>query len=422
MNREETIALWQKGKGAWNTWARAMLAERKRLEESGEWEQKQGDWEERAGADFEGHAFENDADFCEYIFPGHVNFSEATFSDSVCFGGAIFCDGAGFVKVKFSGDVWFAWATFVGFSGFPDSTFSGTVDFSETTFYDDAVFSKATFSDDAGFINVTFYGDADFRSVTFSDTAYFIGGTFGKSLTLRSAVFEKPMLCKNARFCGDTTFWGMRADGGFDLQDARFVQVPDFRQASFREAIGLDEVKIRVPITLTGPDGKDITYTPPDLTGQDAARWRALRRMAAQAGDHVQEAEFFAQELQAHRGYADKPHTSARWWLGWGYQIGSDFGRSAPLPFLWLSNLVVWFSLLYAWLGEGFQVGRAALLSLKNALPFLFVGQDTGGLYDALYPHGVPLGVTALGAFETFCGGVLVFLLILGARYTLRVR
>ncbi|HBH26023.1 MAG TPA: hypothetical protein DDX54_01260 [Rhodospirillaceae bacterium] len=201
----------------------------------------------------------------------------------------------------------------------------------------------------------------------------------------------------------------MKCNGWLQLRDSIFLQPPDFTQASFREPPRLDTLRIEPPEGYkAGPE--------------DAARWRALRRMAAQAGDHVQEAEFFAQELQAHRGYADKPHTSARWWLGWGYQIGSDFGRSAPLPFLWLSNLVVWFSLLYAWLGEGFQVGRAALLSLKNALPFLFVGQDTGGLYDALYPHGVPLGVTALGAFETFCGGVLVFLLILGARYTLRVR
>ena len=40
MNREETLALWKQGKEAWNSWAEGMLAQRKKLEEAGEWAAK----------------------------------------------------------------------------------------------------------------------------------------------------------------------------------------------------------------------------------------------------------------------------------------------------------------------------------------------------------------------------------------------
>ena len=38
MTRDETIALFLQGREAWNAWAEAMLAERKALEEAGEWD------------------------------------------------------------------------------------------------------------------------------------------------------------------------------------------------------------------------------------------------------------------------------------------------------------------------------------------------------------------------------------------------
>jgi hypothetical protein len=38
MNREETLALYARGKEAWNAWAEDMLAKRKALEEAGTWE------------------------------------------------------------------------------------------------------------------------------------------------------------------------------------------------------------------------------------------------------------------------------------------------------------------------------------------------------------------------------------------------
>jgi hypothetical protein len=40
MTRDETIALFLKGKDAWNAWAEDMLAQRKALEESGQWQFK----------------------------------------------------------------------------------------------------------------------------------------------------------------------------------------------------------------------------------------------------------------------------------------------------------------------------------------------------------------------------------------------
>lgn len=272
------------------------------------------------------------------------------------------------------------------------------------------------------FDHAIFFGKARLNRATFRNAAQFDHTEFHKDLTFHSSVFEKLANLGQARFCGDTTFWSMRADEGFDLEGTAFVRTPDFRQASFREAIGLDDVRIRVPITLTDPEGKAVTYTPPALTGDDAPRFRALRRMATQAGDHVREAEFFAQELRAHRGHADKWYTSARWWLGWGYQILSNFGRSVALPIVCMLNTWLWGAVIYACLGQDFQIGAALLFSAQNLAPVLFVGQDMAWAHKVLYGDAPTPWVDTLGALETLVGGGLLFLLILGARYTLRVR
>ena len=37
MNKEESLALYKKGREAWNAWAREMLAQREKLMETGQW-------------------------------------------------------------------------------------------------------------------------------------------------------------------------------------------------------------------------------------------------------------------------------------------------------------------------------------------------------------------------------------------------
>lgn len=91
MNKEETLALWQKGKDAWNAWAHQMLARRAEMERDGTWaasrnvlghegpgDEATAGWMDEAAADFEGQAFEAVADFRGFL-SGAAKFENATF-------------------------------------------------------------------------------------------------------------------------------------------------------------------------------------------------------------------------------------------------------------------------------------------------------------------------------------------------------
>ena len=98
MNQAESLALFGQGRAAWNAWAEQRLAERRKLEEAGDWT---GDsdlheqdittlaWHDAATADFSGHKLEGMADF---VFPGEARFSNATFSGDAWFRAAA-CKG-----------------------------------------------------------------------------------------------------------------------------------------------------------------------------------------------------------------------------------------------------------------------------------------------------------------------------------------
>lgn len=73
MNKEESLALLEQGRDAWNAWAEDLLAERERLEAVGEWETAKEEWEDRAQVDFEGHEFEIGVDFDSFVSPTGPN-------------------------------------------------------------------------------------------------------------------------------------------------------------------------------------------------------------------------------------------------------------------------------------------------------------------------------------------------------------
>ena len=110
MNQKESLALFGRGQVAWNAWAEQRLAERRKLEEAGDWT---GDsdlheqdittlaWRHAATADFSSHEFEGMADFSSFVFPGDALFYKATFLSDVQFRNA-----------AFSGEAWFSEAAF----------------------------------------------------------------------------------------------------------------------------------------------------------------------------------------------------------------------------------------------------------------------------------------------------------------------
>jgi len=386
MNKAETLALFAQGKEAWNEWAGRMLAERKALEEKGEWSEgwPKNDateaWHCAARADFTGHCFTQEADFSAFVFLGEADFSpvesknsagknimiptrfemaakfdEATFSEAARFVEATFLGKAVFNEATFSGHAAFDGATFSGKAGFfkatfseytvfRGATFSGTAWFAEATFSGEVEFSGATFSRIAMFNVAKFSMAADFDEVTFSMSASFFKAAFSWCAGFQLTRFEGYTNFDQARFEKVAGFVAIEGKSFFSLRRVTFKEAPEFEQAHFSEAPMLDASRF--------PD-KAVPGTSP--------RWRALKRLAVQGHDHEREQFFFAQELKSLRGETDwllpRPWNlfrgapvwqgGARYWLGLGYQCFSDFGRSMALPVVWWGVLTAFFALVY---------------------------------------------------------------------------
>jgi hypothetical protein len=96
VNKEETLALYEQGRDAWNAWAEKMLADRTALEAAGA-------WKNASKAYFEEHSFDTEADFRGFIFPGDAGFGGATFRGTAWFGLSVFNCSADFTNAVFQG-------------------------------------------------------------------------------------------------------------------------------------------------------------------------------------------------------------------------------------------------------------------------------------------------------------------------------
>jgi len=415
MNKEESLALFAKGRDAWNAWAKKMFDEREALEADGAWVEGPTDadrneatraWHAAAAADFSKHVFRSRADFSGFVFRGDARFNGATFKGNVLFDKATFAGDAWFNEATFTGDALFNEATFTGGEGFDTATFTGNACFSAATFTRDARFQRATFKGDAwfneatftdaGFGRATFAGQAWFGEATFAGQAWFHEATFAgqawfhEATFTRSAVFEKATFTgavlfgaatftddarfsqavfegfgafDRAKFARSANFRAVEAKSMFSLAGATFLEVPDFIQAHFAEAPRLDDSRIEPwrfwPITLARVKAR--VADNPDL----AARWRALKRLAIQGQDHAREQAFFKGELKARRWSEDKPW-HAVFWFGVFYQLLSDFGRSPWRPLCWWGLSVLFFAILY--LGQHPVLAKDRLSGISWAL------------------------------------------------------
>ena len=454
MNKEESLALFSQGRAAWNTWAEERLAERRKLEEAGDWIEdpdpdKQNDamraWHEAATADFSGHEFEDVADFSGFVFPGralflvaafsgyagfrkatfsgdaefseaafsgYAGFSEATFSGDAGFYKAAFSGNAGFHRATFSGDAKFREAAFKGNAGFSEAAFSDDADFSEAAFSGDADFSEAAFSGDAWFQKAILSGNAEFREAAFSEYAGFRETAFKSYTEFHEANFSKMANFIQTDFTGVTSFVRCRFEEyadyraaqvsrGFSLTQAWFGQVPNFTQARFAESPELDAIHIEPqrgwPRGLA--DFKTLLKGDADL----AALWRALKRLAVAAHDHDRELLFWKGEVIARRWSVDKPW-HALFYFGLFYGWLSDFGRSVMRPLIgWALGLLVfaWYYLSLhlrdGWpceVGPGNTFTAALGLSLRNAL--VLPGSGSATKLDQIYAclYGIHGGAT----------------------------
>ena len=480
MNKKESLALFKQGRAAWNIWAEGRLAERRKLEEAGDWIEdsdpdKQNDamraWHETATADFSGYEFKV-ADFSGFTFPGPALFRAAAFSCDAGFYKAAFSGNAGFYRATFSrnaefreaafsgnatfhaaafkGDAGFHKATFSRNAEFREAAFSGNTDFREAAFKGNAGFHKAAFSDNAWFDAAVFKGDAGFREAAFNGYSEFHAANFSKTASFMQTDFTGFTSFDHCRFEDYADYRAAQAfkGKGFSLIQTRFRQVPNFTQARFEESPELDAIHIEPrrgwPRGLA--DFKTLLKGDADL----AARWRALKKIAVAAHDHDCELLFWKGEVLARRWSVDKPW-HALFYFGLFYGWLSDFGRSVARPLIgWALGLFV--SFLYylskhsgdsclCEVGPGNAPMAALGLSLRNALVLPGSGSATrlDQIHACLYGiHGgpamtpaplparfqpvIPDTIAFAGVAQNLWSAVMLFLLLLALRNHFRIK
>lgn len=485
MDKEESLALYGKGRDAWNSWANDMLAKKAELEKYEPWQMDDTGhrisevtkvWERNSRVVFSEHSFEEDADFSGFVFPfavcfnkvifkANADFRVAIFSYDVIFRNAVFCVDADFTETKFKRFTDFSKATFRHYAVFYDAIFSGKASFrGSVTFCSDAEFQKATFSGKAMFENAKFRGNVKFEDATFIGEALFykaefsgaaifddtkFGGAtwfndaiFSNSLNFDRSLFETVASFRNASFKGRSSFIAIEGKSYFSFEDAKFHVAPDFNQAHFTEAPQFDNADFS---------------NAQQSKGNFSSSWRSLKRLAIQGHDHERELMFFAEEIKSQRGIQDKalPHLidyintnnkdtlwpgGARYWLGYLYEYSSNFGRSVMLPLFWLLAL----GFLFYWVYLGYSIDpkpqesiscnqseAAVYLSVRSALPFLpatSYSENLSRSYACLYgknsdeKENTPNAIVFISIFQTILSTILIFLLLLALRNHFRIK
>ena len=479
MNKEQSLKLFEEGGPAWNAWANEMLAERKKLETSGVWIEGEHDkwneqtraWHEMARADFSHHTFEMNVDFTCLCFPGDAVFEGVEFSKEVCFDNTEFFGPARFSNVRISGsckftsarfldmadfwgatfmcDVVFPGVQFLNGASFNRAEFKGGAHFPRANFKGNISFRQAKFSDMVMFLNVEFSNRTDFQDVKFMRRAQFSNTKFLDNATFHQGIFKGPVYFEKSSFEKSAEFKAIRGKGSFSLYAVEFNCVPDFSEAHFEEAPLFDNVNLE-------PEhfGKALAQ---ESETSISARWRALKRLAIQGYDHERELQFFKGEVIARRRTQDKL-SHARFWVGWLYQILSDFGRSIVRPLVFLAISLLAFAGFYAsqsqsifhqpfsesatcMAGSRDPLITALALSVHNAVPFAARGssnqlkqiysclygikKDMPLMYNGLPKDSIPIipyKVAFAGVIQFFVSAVLIFLFVLAVRNYFRIR
>lgn len=173
MDSRETLALYKRGKEAWNEWAKETLAHCNGSQA----------WEHEATAFFSSQLREEfrevnkknsgEANFSGFLFPGRagfwgadhiVRFDDARFEGSVIFTGARFPDQVTFQDAVFHKCVMLNCVRFEGLTRFDGATFRQGVSFENTVFNENTMiqnpevsFSRVRFENGAKFTKAHFH-------------------------------------------------------------------------------------------------------------------------------------------------------------------------------------------------------------------------------------------------------------------------
>lgn len=446
----------------------------------------------QTGSGFQGAQFGGVASFSQAEFLGAGKFADALFAAESRFTKAVFADAASFEHTIFEEDASFTSTRFDGGAVFTGARFLKEARFREALFGNGADFSCVECIAAAGFDDARFGGTVNFSKARFADDIGFRRTQFAGAARFTETRFRGPAFFVNAHFGDDAAFQSIRSEVAFVLSGARFCVVPSFHEATFHQPPRLDYMDINEPLlrwrrwTENGPaDPRPflLRWMPVARDQHVSARYRQLRRMAADARDHEREHEFFAQEVRASRFWWDKPfgRGGAKFWLGWLYGGVSDFGRSMLRPMvLWVAaiflfalyylgqreaaavpdtpamvfpawphdptffKILAWIADLFVWLfeaivnlytsggcftGDSGATAEALYLSFKNAFFFLQweSAEAAGRVYGCLYGFKdgsaiVPLSVSAGAVVQNILCLTLLFLFLMALRNLLKVK
>ncbi|WP_417836301.1 pentapeptide repeat-containing protein [Thalassospira tepidiphila] len=392
---EEAVALWRKGRIAWNNW----IANHSNTEISFANVNFSSERHSKAVLSFEGYNFGNRT----------VSFSNANFGcGSVYFTGAVFGDGG--------------------------------VDFSEANFQEGIVsFFRATFGDgDINFDYANFNGDG-LALIEFS-----LGkGNINLNYTRATYIIVKPDRIADGRIEGQ----GLKASNNaifdlespniklrrFDLLGASFegallikgdlAIVPDLRAARSSHQIELSGLNIELRrVQASRFRLGRFTFSAEDP--EDSARLRRLKEIAEINKDHKAALRFSAEENRASRWITTSKLGSL---LDIAFSGFSDYGQSIIRPithliFIFLMSVQVYRTLAIPMDQKIITFENAVSLSLGNSLPFL---PQARALRDdaikVLYSNDPSLLIDAIMIGQGTLSFIFLFLIGLGLRNRFRL-
>jgi hypothetical protein len=226
-----SLALYARGREAWNAWARAMIARRRALVASGAWawaldsrsdpyptNQSTADWQNDASAGFSYHEFAEPPNFDGFVFPGFASFVAVKLPRGGSFRSALFCSAAAF-----------NYGNFRAAAAFDDAEFWSEGSFSETKFAGEASFKRCRFV--AGDFTPTLRGQLDLSGAAFSTTANF-ARTRCRRAILAETHFGGPVSFEGASISEMFFLYGTTFRGPVRLHAARLGTV-DWSRATF---------------------------------------------------------------------------------------------------------------------------------------------------------------------------------------------
>ncbi|MGJ3259818.1 MAG: pentapeptide repeat-containing protein [Rhodospirillales bacterium] len=388
------VALWKKGRGAWNDYIDAHPGTEIDFSDV-DFSQHRKEGEPLSFKDFRfgvGDVFFQGAIFDD----GDVTFELAVFEGSVSFNGAAFGTG----EVSFSDTTFGDGGAFFSFVNFGDGNLlffravfgDGLVSFYGATFGDgDVFFSRAKFGDShVLFTHVQFgsqrllFHDVSMSRVDFSPIRLQAHSLDCSSMTVsRTAHFDLSLASIQLE---EISFRDAVFDGPFTLSGT-LAAAPDLRGTKTVHHVELSGLRATLrrtwprlawPIILSRivPDRKAAVA--------DAARFRRLKEIAEANRDHAAALRFAADENRARRWHETGWFASVLDMLFSGF---SDYGQSIWRPVAGLAALTALATVLFKTIAKTGDWGDAVSLAAGNAFAFLPQSRSVrDGAVDGLFP------------------------------------